>query len=942
MNKPQFGIAASVGPEVKIYYENIFSQHQIGRVTDLLSAIAAGSGIPIASFRYALSVAVTEACQNQGMFEGAQSPRDPVAIEFAADGEKALASVGFTFDPAYSDVISEFSDHEFPKDSMESPSLVKSLYIIAKFTAEVTLKLDIFSKYAEFSISFPLKANRLRAPAPIECVFVSRDSSTVSPDREYVELGDVAYTELLENRRSNARKLIEAATSPEERISAQAVLAEAETRLSAEDSRQEAQQVAKGGPQQETNVESTVVRGDSPAPQANAVLVSGSNADNNAGNLLSLLQEAKALAQNEPLLAVAALRKAHTPETMERLLSSSNLANEETAKAVIDNLTPEELAKAIVSAMPLKKVGEIVVSRMSEDDLMEAISAGLPRDELAKAITSALPKDRYSEIITDGLPPREIAKALAEGLPKLQFAKLVSTVVPEPKIAEALSLAEGDDDTQESKQALLTKDQVEILMKPETTRNESISILCQVMSRSAAESIFTGTIPKSEVTVELENFLPDSQVATQVASRLMDYQILDTAAMPNHQLEKKLDDSSKAVEFYITRTRELETRLRAAEDQRQLAEQDARLLKSRLAEIELQKAATGKTEAEPQTAAPSKTSIAPSLIRERETARLFQKRCREFEVDLGEAQAEIRRLQAGHVRPKMANFKSPDVAARPEQAPADASAIAAPPSEVPPISPDTSQALPGESAEASPAALRDDLTVEEVQRELDEETRKLDKNLNGFISNIEELKAELPEEKAKKHVDGMLREVFHEKARINELSRELAAAFRKKEFAFKTRETALTEELRQARHQVNQRNANVERMKELMAAMQQRIRADKETSGESAASEVQMRVKNEHNQRQIEALKEEIERLNRRAQSAPSTQQNAAQQRELTRAQKNAVVAEKALAAKKQELELLKRQMVEKDAREAEYKRSIIRLQNELTAVKAAPKKTVA
>jgi structural maintenance of chromosome 4 len=124
-------------------------------------------------------------------------------------------------------------------------------------------------------------------------------------------------------------------------------------------------------------------------------------------------------------------------------------------------------------------------------------------------------------------------------------------------------------------------------------------------------------------------------------------------------------------------------------------------------------------------------------------------------------------------------------------------------------------------------------------------------------------------------------------------------------------------------------------MKELMSRMQLKMRTESESSGENAVNETQMRVKYEHSQRQIDSLKEEIERLNRRAQNSMNSQQSAAQQRELAKLQKEAAAAVKALATKKQEIDLIKRQLNERDAREAEYKRTVLRLQNEVAAVKA-------
>ena len=158
---------------------------------------------------------------------------------------------------------------------------------------------------------------------------------------------------------------------------------------------------------------------------------------------------------------------------------------------------------------------------------------------------------------------------------------------------------------------------------------------------------------------------------------------------------------------------------------------------------------------------------------------------------------------------------------------------------------------------------------------------------------------------------------------------------RKKEFKFKNKEASLHEELRQAKVLADQKQAASDRMKQLMVEMQNKITKEQASHNQAGNSETQFRLKLEQSQRQVELLTKEIEKHTRRAQQ-PAQNQAATTANQQADFQKQATIANKALIAKKQEIEILKKQIAEKDLKEAEQKRALLKLQNEINAARVA------
>jgi chromosome segregation ATPase len=184
----------------------------------------------------------------------------------------------------------------------------------------------------------------------------------------------------------------------------------------------------------------------------------------------------------------------------------------------------------------------------------------------------------------------------------------------------------------------------------------------------------------------------------------------------------------------------------------------------------------------------------------------------------------------------------------------------------------------------------------------------MDSDLGGIVRKMEKLKESVSDEPAKKMVDGLMTAVLQEKAKLSQMTKDLTTSIRKKEMALKNREATVSEEL-------------------------------KRTKIDAERSESQHRIKLEKSQRQIDTLTKELEKASKRSQQSPQQQSNnSTQQRELLELKKQADTATKALAMKKQEYDTLKKQFVERDARETELKKTIIKLQNELNSARVGKK----
>ena len=99
------------------------------------------------------------------------------------------------------------------------------------------------------------------------------------------------------------------------------------------------------------------------------------------------------------------------------------------------------------------------------------------------------------------------------------------------------------------------------------------------------------------------------------------------------------------------------------------------------------------------------------------------------------------------------------------------------------------------------------------------QTGLLTKTLDRVQAEIEDIKKEIPSERAKRWVDGLMQEVIQEKAQLNELAKNLNASLRTKENEFKTKEQMLMGELRRRDEMIKQKNYTVTKSKEQLGQL---------------------------------------------------------------------------------------------------------------------------
>ena len=213
-------------------------------------------------------------------------------------------------------------------------------------------------------------------------------------------------------------------------------------------------------------------------------------------------------------------------------------------------------------------------------------------------------------------------------------------------------------------------------------------------------------------------------------------------------------------------------------------------------------------------------------------------------------------------------------------------------------------------------------------------------SFDDVMKSAEALKAELGDERAKKRVDSFLGEIAKKKEELNQLTRKLTTQVRKKELDFKTAEMLMKDDLKKAKVSIGQKQNQIDRMKELMTSMQDKFDEAKAQAATANSDSTNTRLKIESMQRQYEDVNQKYEKLktesvNLKKQEAPGNPKGGELQKQLD-------AVNVALKAKKQEVELIKRTLNEKGLAEAELKKKINLLQNEVAAFKANTPEAVA
>lgn len=221
----------------------------------------------------------------------------------------------------------------------------------------------------------------------------------------------------------------------------------------------------------------------------------------------------------------------------------------------------------------------------------------------------------------------------------------------------------------------------------------------------------------------------------------------------------------------------------------------------------------------------------------------------------------------------------------------------------------------------------------ELEKEVSDGVDGMGASFDSLISSAETLKAELGDERAKKRVDSFLGEIARKKEELNQLTRKLTSQVRKKELDYKTAEMLIKDDLKKAKVSIGQKQNQIDRMKDLMTSMQAKFDDAKAQASSANSDSTSTRLKIEAMQRQFDDVNQKYEKLkvesiNLKKQEAPGNAKGGELQKQL-----DAVNA--ALKAKKQEVELVKRTVNEKGLAEAELKKKINLLQNEINSLKA-------
>jgi hypothetical protein len=188
------GVASVLGEDCRVFYDNLFHSAGLGRVSDLLSGRLRVFGLDELKLRAVLLFTYFEAYRSQS-FEGALE--EPLTIECGFDDEKVAVGISFSLrDPAHLKLegLQERISKSQPSNAFEI--LLNMIYLnsdhsvlrveMAKGRIEVISFLAVPGKIVS-SEKLPLTVVEQTSDAPVETVKA----------KEYVQLGDLEYAELL-------------------------------------------------------------------------------------------------------------------------------------------------------------------------------------------------------------------------------------------------------------------------------------------------------------------------------------------------------------------------------------------------------------------------------------------------------------------------------------------------------------------------------------------------------------------------------------------------------------------------------------------------------------------------------------------------------------------------------------------------------------------------
>jgi hypothetical protein len=168
----------------------------------------------------------------------------------------------------------------------------------------------------------------------------------------------------------------------------------------------------------------------------------------------------------------------------------------------------------------------------------------------------------------------------------------------------------------------------------------------------------------------------------------------------------------------------------------------------------------------------------------------------------------------------------------------------------------------GEDAGVTVVSGKKDEDAENVSSRLMSELQSgpLNKALSKAQEEISDLKKDLQGFKAQKMAEGLMSQVVAEKSRLAELARSVNQSIRQKEIEFRTKETALREDLRRRDEILRQKETALLRMKEQVNQL--RAQLDQAKSSKAEADEENVgRQKHQFLQKLYDTAKEENTRM---------------------------------------------------------------------------------
>lgn len=211
-----FGVSGVLSEDCKVYYENFFGTHHIGRSSDLICARLNHLGLDELKVRALLLFNLFEAQRVSSRVKAVDLQKEPMTIECGVDSEMVAIGISFrTHESKVFDDIEAFKGRVIrgnPKGEFEK--ILSQIYHQSDFTllrVKPGIQLEVVSL---LSIQ---KKNKEDASFEVY-VFDNPSQIEKTPKAaEYIELGDLNYEELLEPQglKSSRKKPKGDAVTPE-------------------------------------------------------------------------------------------------------------------------------------------------------------------------------------------------------------------------------------------------------------------------------------------------------------------------------------------------------------------------------------------------------------------------------------------------------------------------------------------------------------------------------------------------------------------------------------------------------------------------------------------------------------------------------------------------------------------------------------------------------